>query len=328
MPIIVDIALYKVLDERDPNHWAIHINDGETAVILQVGDDEGGVGYFVEKPIYNKEPSRSGRHEESITVGVIPESSFDAAVSIIQATPVDNVSPTWNCQAWAVQALDSLASAGLFQWDEEAKATVSVNPKTTFFVQRRIDTRCSNHIAGRDNAGVQVGISKVNITIADVDAELKLIIRLGNLVDIVDRRLETPNLDPLLINVIDGVTNLVDTVVAAVDGLLGTIVNGDPKINPIIDNLGNIVQEVEGTAGDLFSSIVGNYEQNMTYTGAQEILDGGLIQKTYSYSPLNALVNIVFNSLGQVVKAVVVKRNGPSSTSTSSTGAPSSIATL
>ncbi|KAI1287912.1 hypothetical protein F5Y03DRAFT_380212 [Xylaria venustula] len=168
------------------------------------------------------------------------------------------------------------------------------------------------------NAGVQVGISKVNITIADVDAELELIVRLGNLVEIVNRTLATLNLNPLLINVINEVTELVDTVVGAVDGLLGSIVNGDSTINFIIDNLGNIVQEVVGTAGESLSSIVGNYEQNMTYTGAQEILDGGLIQKTYSYSPLNALVNIVFNSLGQVVQAVVVQRNGSGGTSTTS----------
>ncbi|KAI0165899.1 hypothetical protein GGR57DRAFT_449204 [Xylariaceae sp. FL1272] len=171
------------------------------------------------------------------------------------------------------------------------------------------------------NAGVQVGVTKVNITIADVDAELELIIRLGNLVDIVNRTLETLNLNPLLINVIDDVVDLVDTVVGAVDGLLGSIVNGDSKINFIIDNLGNIVQEVEGTAGNLLSSIVGNFEQNMTYTGAQQVLDGGLIQKTYSYTPLNALVNIVFNNLNQVVQAVVVKSNG-SGSSTSSTVTP------
>ena len=30
------------------------------------------------------------------------------------------------------------------------------------------------------NAGVQVGITKVNITIVDVEAELELIVRLGN----------------------------------------------------------------------------------------------------------------------------------------------------
>ncbi|KAI0546272.1 hypothetical protein F4679DRAFT_557868 [Xylaria curta] len=173
------------------------------------------------------------------------------------------------------------------------------------------------------NAGVQIGITKVNITIADVDAELELIVRLGNLVEIVNRTLESLNLNPLLINVLDEVTDLVGAVVGAVDGLLGSIVNGDSTINFIIDNLGNIVQEVEGTAGNLLSSIVGNYEQNMTYTGAQKILDGGLIQKTYSYSPLNALVNIVFNSLGQVVQAVVVKSNGGgSSTSSTATATP------
>ncbi|KAI1410093.1 hypothetical protein F5Y13DRAFT_168320 [Hypoxylon sp. FL1857] len=176
------------------------------------------------------------------------------------------------------------------------------------------------------NAGVQVGVTKVNITIADVDANLDLVIRLGNIADIVNRTLESLNLNPLLINVLNEATNLVDVVVGAVDGLLGSIVNGDSTINFLIDNLGNIVQEVEGTAGTLLSSIVGNYEQNMTYTGAQEILDGGLIQKTYKYDPLNALVNIVFNSVGQVVQAVVVKGGGNGS-STSSTAAATSTAT-
>ncbi|KAI5926458.1 hypothetical protein F4810DRAFT_654481 [Camillea tinctor] len=169
------------------------------------------------------------------------------------------------------------------------------------------------------NAGIQVGVEKVNITIADVDAQLDLVIRLGNLVDIVNRTLESLNLNPLLINVLNEATDLVNTVVGAVDGLLGSIVNGDSKINFLVDNLGNIVQEVEGTAGSLLSTIVGNYEQNMTYTGAQEILDGGLIQKTFSYSPLNALVNIVFNAAGQVVQAVVVKGDGSGGSSTSST---------
>ncbi|KAJ2991267.1 hypothetical protein NUW58_g2572 [Xylaria curta] len=178
------------------------------------------------------------------------------------------------------------------------------------------------------NAGVQVSVSKVNITISEVDANLELIIRLGNLVEIVNRTLETLNLNPLLINLLEEVTDLVDTVVGAVDGLLGSIVNGDTKINFLIDNLGNIVQEVESTAGNLLSSIVGNFQQNMTYTGSQKILEGGLIQKTYSYSPLNALVNIVFNSLDQVVQAVVVKRDGSSDTSTSLTATPRSTPRL
>ncbi|KAH8653845.1 hypothetical protein BX600DRAFT_86718 [Xylariales sp. PMI_506] len=170
------------------------------------------------------------------------------------------------------------------------------------------------------NAGIQVGITKVNITIADVDAELELIIRLGNLVEIVNRTLASLDLNPLLINVLNEAGDLVDSVVGAVDGLLGSIVNGDSQVNFLIDNLGNIVQEVTTTAGGIVSSIIGDYTQNMTYTGAQSILSGGLIQKTYLYSPLNALVNIVFNAAGQVVQAVVVG-SGSSSTSTTTAAA-------
>lgn len=176
------------------------------------------------------------------------------------------------------------------------------------------------------NAGVQVGIKKVNITIADVEANLDLIIRLGNLVDIVNRTLASLDLNPLLINVLETATDLVGDVIGAVDGLLGSIVNGDSKINFLIDNLGNIVQEVTGDAGDIVSSIIGNYEKNMTYTGAQKILQGGNIQKTYKYSPLNALVNVVTNAAGQVLQAVVVGKdnNGGTTSSTVSSALPTS----
>jgi len=182
------------------------------------------------------------------------------------------------------------------------------------------------------NAGVQVGVQKVNITISDVEAQLELIIRLGHLVDIVNRTLASLDLNPLLINLLNEVTDVVDNVVGAVDGLLGSIVQGNTKLNFIIDNLGNIVQEVVGDAGNILSSIVGNYQTNMTFTGVQKDLGNGLTQKTYQYSPLGSLVNIIFNTLGQVVQAVVVGTGqggggGSSSSSTivpSSTGAPSS----
>ena len=160
------------------------------------------------------------------------------------------------------------------------------------------------------NAGVQVGVEKVNITIADVDANLDLVIRLGNLVDIVNRTLESLNLNPMLINILNEATDLVDGVVGIVDGLLGSVVSGDSTINYLIDNLGEIVAQTTDAAGNAVSSIVGNFEKNMTYTGAQEILEGGLLQKTYKFEPLNSLVNIVFNAAGQVVQAVVVKGNG------------------
>lgn len=158
------------------------------------------------------------------------------------------------------------------------------------------------------NAGVAISIRKVNITISDVDAELELIVRLGHLVDIVHRVFESLDLNPLLITAINNITSIVETTVGVVDGLLGSITHGGTNLSFLIDNLGNIVQQVVGTAGNLVSSIVGDYQTNMTFTGKQQTLTGGNIQKEYSYGPLNALVNIVFNTLGQIVSTKVVKQ--------------------
>jgi len=112
------------------------------------------------------------------------------------------------------------------------------------------------------------------------------------------------DLNPLLINTIGNVTSAVSSVVGdvvgAVDGLLGSITNGGQTLNFLVDNLGNIVQEVGGV-----STIVGDYTKNMTATGVTQSVGQGLTQTEYSYSPLNALVNIVTNSAGQVVQAVV-----------------------
>ncbi|KAG9696268.1 hypothetical protein KCU95_g4412, partial [Aureobasidium melanogenum] len=169
----------------------------------------------------------------------------------------------------------------------------------------------------QSNAGVQVAVEKVNITIAEVDAEVELVVRLGHLVDIVGRVFDSLDLNPLLISTIGNATslvgNVVTDVVGAVDGLLGSITQGGKTLNFVVDNLGNIVQEVGGV-----STIVGDYTKNMTQTGASKSVGQGLTQKEYSYSPLNALVDIVFNSAGQVVQAVVQKKNGGSSGSSSS----------
>jgi len=176
------------------------------------------------------------------------------------------------------------------------------------------------------NAGVAVSIQKVNITISDVDAQLELIVRLGNLVNIVQRVFQSLDLNPLLITALNNVTSIVGDVVGAVDGLLGSITQGGTTLSFLIDNLGNIVQEVAGAGGSVVSSIVGDFQTNMTFTGVEQTLANGLVQKTYSYSPLNALVNIVFNTLGQVVQATVVKQSGTSTSTTASstaTAAPS-----
>jgi len=173
------------------------------------------------------------------------------------------------------------------------------------------------------NAGVQVSIQKVNLTIANVDAQLELIVRLGHLVDIVNRVFSSIDLNPLLITAINNVTSVLGNVVGAVEGLLGSVTQNGNTLSFLVDNLGNIVQQVVGAGGTTTSTIVGNYLQNMTFTGQQQTLQGGLIQKTYNYSPLNALVNIVFNAAGQIVQATVVQKGGSSSTTSSAPAATS-----
>ena len=178
------------------------------------------------------------------------------------------------------------------------------------------------------NAGVALSVQNINLTIVDVQAELELIVRLGHLVDIVNRVFQSLDLNPLLINTLNNVTSALAPVVGAVDGLLGSIVQGGTTLSFLVDNLGNIVQQVIGANGSPVSSIVGNYLTNMTFTGATQTLENGLTQKTYSYSPLNALVNIVFNAAGQVVQATVAGQNGGSTATGGSTTAipsPSSV---
>lgn len=177
------------------------------------------------------------------------------------------------------------------------------------------------------NAGVAVSIQKVNLTIVDVDAELQLIVRLGHLVDIVNRVFQSLDLNPLLINTLNNVTGILQPIVGAIDGLLGSITQGGTVLSFLVDNFGNIVQQVAGANGSPTSTIVGNYLTNMTATGASQTLQNGLVQKTYSYSPLNALVNILFNTAGQVVQATVVKQSGGNTaTSSSSSGSSSTSA--
>lgn len=176
------------------------------------------------------------------------------------------------------------------------------------------------------NAGVQVSVQKINVTIADVDVNLELIVRLGHLVDIVERVFESLDLNPLLIGLINNVTDLVGDVIGAVDGLLGSITQGGTTLNFLIDNLGNIVQEVVGGATGGLSQIVGNFRLNMTQVGDEKKIQNGLVQKTFAYDALNALVDIVFNTAGQVVQAVVQKKKPGGGTPTPSPSAsPSTV---
>lgn len=176
------------------------------------------------------------------------------------------------------------------------------------------------------NAGIALSVQNINLTIEDVQAELELVVRLGNLVEIVNRVFESLDLNPLLISTLSNATNLLQPVIGAVDGLLGTVTQGGTTISFMVDNFGNIVQQVAGANGSPVSSIVGNYLTNMTDTGVSQALQNGLISRQYSYTPLNALVNIVFNAAGQVVQASVVKGSTTPGGSSTAPGSSSTVA--
>lgn len=239
----------------------------------------------------------SSTRSPSVTPSASVSASGSASGSSVSASTTD-----YSNQPPDVHLLVPELSVGRIELDvEELKADINLAANVAQLVSI--------------NAGIAVSVQKINITIADVSAELELTVRLGHLVDIVNRVFESLDLNPLLISAIGNVTDLIGSVVGAVDGLLGSITQGGTTLNFLIDNLGNIVQEVVGTAGSTVSTIVGDYLTNMTFTGVTEQLSNGLTQKTYSYAPLNALVDIVFNTLGQVVQATVQKATGSSSSS-------------
>lgn len=64
----------------------------------------------------------------------------------------------------------------------------------------------------------------------------------------------------------------------------------------------------------------------MTQVGDSKQIGNGNVQKTFSYEPLGALVDIVFNAAGQVLQATVQKKSG-SGGGSSSTASASATAT-
>ena len=116
------MALYNPTDPRDPLHWAIYIDDpsGRESIQQLIDKFELG-GYRVAAIRYNTRPQRSGLWSENIRVGTIDHRRVDAARQLIQNQYVDNQSTTWNCQSWAMEALETLNHAGIMRYHSGAR---------------------------------------------------------------------------------------------------------------------------------------------------------------------------------------------------------------
>ncbi|CAF0915296.1 unnamed protein product [Adineta ricciae] len=180
------------------------------------------------------------------------------------------------------------------------------------------------------NAGVDVSIDKVNLTITGVRAQVQLAVYLDNVATIITRTMASLDLNPLLTSVIDGVFQ-------TVNNLLGRLTQNGQLINQIIDSTGKIVNQVLGTAGEVLSSVVvGDYQQNMTFTGVTQTLDNGNVIKQYSYPPPagssqtdKVLVNVLTDASGKVLSATVVNPPSiPTTTSSTSTSTNAAASTM
>jgi len=171
------------------------------------------------------------------------------------------------------------------------------------------------------NAGVKVGIEEVNLTIEDVRVQLQLVVRLGNLVEIVNRVFSSLDLNPIILQLIGTVGSLGNNLITTLGGVLNGVVNGllgtingvgGELIHFLIDQTGNILQQVVPAAGGSgTTTIVGNYLQNMTQIGSPQTLSNGNVMKEFSFinGAINQVVWIVFNSANQIVSTCVVGVN-------------------
>jgi hypothetical protein len=127
------------------------------------------------------------------------------------STTPPQVAPTGSSPADVYLSVPELHVGRIELGVEKLRADLNLNAKVAGLVQV--------------NAGVQVAVEKVNITIADVDVNLELVVRLGNLVSIVGRVFDSLDLNPLLIGLIGNATNLIGEVIGAVDGLVSSTFN-------------------------------------------------------------------------------------------------------
>lgn len=159
-------------------------------------------------------------------------------------------------------------------------------------------------------AGVAVGVEKINISIAEVGARLDLVIRLASLVDIVNRTMHSLDLNPTLVNAINQVGDIGAGAVGAAGGILGTVVGKSRSGGDIsVDDKGNIVEEKMGADGRVTREVVGDYRRSMTDTGREKKLDNGQVERTYAFEEAKALVDVVFNEKGEVVRTTVSREH-------------------
>ncbi len=113
------VAIYEGAGANALKHWAIFIENEQDASKSFICHVQGSSGRFRYEQKYNNAHS-SNRLEEIIHVGHVSLNNLKALRDVAKATPINNNDPTWNCQDYAWTLLESLATEGLIDGDDEA----------------------------------------------------------------------------------------------------------------------------------------------------------------------------------------------------------------
>jgi hypothetical protein len=161
-------------------------------------------------------------------------------------------------------------------------------------VQVALDVRAANLVA--INAGAQVSIDSVSLTIAGVGAEAYAYIDLDNVARIVNRVVQTLDRNPELVTTL---LSVVDTTVGTVGGLANTALQPGGVVGQTVGAVGGALNQVTRPGG-LLSQTINTLGQTV-----QTVLEpaGAIIERTIGTA--GALVSQ--RTLGNVLSLPVVR---------------------
>lgn len=194
------------------------------------------------------------------------------------------------------------------------------------------------------NAGVDISIAKVSLTIKEVNARVLLEARLENLVRMVNSTLNSIDLNPIIAQLGESLGEIVDDTTGLIKGVTGQssdqlqkradfefennilyAVNdysGNTHTNRVLAQNGDLVDQSLNNNGQILGqTVVGSYIKDMRFNGFdQEVTRNGktLREKEYIYQPFPGLMAIsaVFFDADVVVETRLIAeaRGGGSST--------------
>ena len=192
------------------------------------------------------------------------------------------------------------------------------------------------------NAGVDLSIDEVRLLIQNVNAKVILEARLDNLVRMINKTLSSVDLNPIIATLGEDVGDILNTTAGALDSSSGSLsersltnelehnvlystnnYRASRHTNRVLAQNGDIVdRHLDNGGNDLGEEVVGNYKNDMTFDGRENIVEYNgeeVTRREYVYSPyhgLSTVSNVYINHEGNVVGTQVIAESFAGGTST------------